>query len=75
MEIRIIEILGENNTTPAVFTGDIEEVSAVYTYEGEVFCLHDGMDFPLEDLSEFVQEQILEALENNEYRFDDTFQG
>lgn len=73
MKQEIINILGTNNTTPAVFDQDLE-VSAIYTYKGDVFCLNDGRDFEFNEVSTKGQADILGAIKSKRFKFDKSFQ-
>ena len=76
MKEEIITILGRNKTTPAVFNNWQKlKTSAIYTYRGNVYCLKDGMDFPLDELSEKEQLKILNELKAKAFKFDKSFQG
>ena len=73
IESDIIHILGNNQTTPAVFSADLE-VGGIYTYHGRVYCLEGGMDFSIEEVSEKGQNEILTAIKEKKYKLDNTFQ-
>lgn len=69
----IISILGKNATDPCVFNDNLR-VEAIYTWKNGVYCLDKGMDFPLEDIDEKCQIDILDAIKNKKYIVDETFQ-
>lgn len=73
MKQQILEILGNNHTTPCVFINK-QEVEAIYTYKNDVYCLEMGKDFPFDDVHERGQKKILNAVINKEYKKDKTFQ-
>lgn len=79
MKKQILNILGDNHTTPAVFNKGTLETRAVYTYKGDVFCLggpgNEGMDFPFDDLSPKGQSDVVKELVAKSFVFDDTCQG
>ncbi len=72
MKKSIINVLGSDHLTPCV----INDMNlAIYTYEGEIYCIRDCMDFPFEDLEESERQSIESAILNSEYIEDDTYQG
>lgn len=75
MKKEIIKILGENHTDPVVFEKTGMEVSAIYTYDGDIYCLEGGRDFPFEDVSINGQLDILTEIKANRYIVDNTYQG
>jgi hypothetical protein len=70
---QIIEILGLNATDLAVFNENLE-VDAIYTWKGDIYCLHRGLDFPFEDLTQRGQKDLLQAVKTKNYVVDKTFQ-
>ena len=73
MKERILELLGDNHTTPCVFNNELP-VEAIYTWENDVFCLNMGEDFPFDELSQREKEKIECAIEHKEYVEDESFQ-
>jgi len=72
MKEKILEILGNNHTTPCVFTSK-QDVEAIYTYKNDIYCIDLGLDFPFDALYENEQKNILDAIINKEYKKDETF--
>jgi hypothetical protein len=79
MKQEILNILGGDHTTPAVFNKDTLETRAIYTWKDDVFCLggpgNEGMDFPFDDISPKGQADILKELQAKEFEFMAWFQG
>lgn len=48
---------------------------AIYTYDGDVFCLKDGRDFYYDYLSQNEKYEIANEILEGNYRIDPTFQG
>lgn len=72
MKKSILSKLGDNHLTPCV----INDMNlAIYTYEGDIYCIRDCMDLPFEDLEESERHSIESAILNSEYIKDDTYQG
>jgi hypothetical protein len=69
----LISILGKNSTHPCVFNENLE-VDAIYTYKGNVYCLDKGMDFPIENVTNECQVDILDAIKSKKFIVDKTFQ-
>lgn len=67
IEKKIVEILGDKQTKPAVFNDKLE-VTAIYTWKGNVYCLFMGKDFPLSEVSEKGQINILNAIRDKKYK-------
>ena len=76
---QIIDIFGDNHTTPAMFNKDTLETRAIYTWRDDVFCLggpgNEGMDFPFDDISPKGQADILKELKAKAFVLNDAFQG
>jgi len=70
---QILQILGGNKTTPAVFTDDLS-VGAIYTYRNNVYCLHYGEDFEFDEVSLKDQQKILDAIVNKKFIFNKSYQ-
>lgn len=72
---QIVQKLGIKHTTPCVITIKGKAYMGVYTFEGEVFCLIDGHDVPLEECRPDEQNEILDKIMTGEYNLDPSFQG
>ena len=71
----ILQILGSNKTTPAVFIDKLS-IGAVYTYKNNVFCLVNGTDIEFDEIESIrEQEKILNAIENKRFVFNKSYQG
>lgn len=72
MKQEILNKLGSDHTDPAF----IDNLGvAIYTYKNEVYVLQDGMDRPLEAISEDLQLEIAIAINDGFYEVDPTYQG
>jgi hypothetical protein len=72
----IIERLGNNHTDAIVFES-IEGGTpiGVYTFNGKIFCIHSGIDFPFEELDDTIKKSIIEDFKKGNYILNPSFQG
>lgn len=73
-EQQIIDKLGTSHTKPIVFDNRIC-ISGLYTYRGQVCCLHEGMDFDFSTLSTKEQKQVLNEVLSKKWVVNAAFQG
>jgi len=73
MKESIVNILGKNHKHTIGFK-ETQEISGLYTYKGEIYCIHAGEDFPFENVSEAGKKKIHQAILDGKYKIDRTIQ-
>jgi hypothetical protein len=72
MKYEVLKLLKESGTTPAVIDGGER---GVYFFEGDVFVLQHGEDFPFDDLDEEQQTHLLNELKEGRFVLEDSYGG
>lgn len=72
----IVNKLGKNHLDPCVvwFGNMYEDAYGIYTYKGKVYCIHTGIDHPFEDIDRKMQPKLIDAILNNNYEVNPSFQ-
>lgn len=72
----IIKKLGKNHKNPCVvwFSNTYEDGYGIYTYKGKVYCIYMGIDYPFGDIDAKMQPKLIDAILNDKYEVNPSFQ-
>lgn len=70
----IVDILGKNHKTPAVFKDESMPVQAIYTFKEHVYCITYGEDISLNEYDDKSKAIILKAIQSKAYELNKFFQ-